>query len=153
MARLITSSYAGARLLTGRVALTSITIASLGLLLWILERPGDHVSVALITTRSALSVLLLLLVGWIIYLSTAANARAQDALRNSEERFHLFVEGAHEYAIILLDPEGKIVSWNAGAERIKGFTAEQIMGRSFSVFYTPEDVLAGKPAKELKLAA
>jgi PAS domain S-box-containing protein len=134
------------------MALAAITFAGLGLLLWILELPADHVNVALITTRAACSIALVLIVSWMIYLRTAASARAQLALRNSEERFRLFVEGANEYAIILLDREGRIVSWNAGAERIKGFTAEQIMGQSFVVFYTPEDVLAGKPALELKLA-
>ena len=79
--------------------------------------------------------------------------QAEVALRESEERFRLLVEGVHEYAIILLDREGRVASWNAGAERIKGYKAEEIIGRSFSVFYPPEDVAAGKPAMELKLAA
>jgi len=77
----------------------------------------------------------------------------ENELRESEERFRLLVEGVHEYAIILLDPEGKVVSWNAGAERLKGFKADEVIGRSFSVFYPPEDVAAGKPAMELKAAA
>ena len=151
MARLSTG-FARARSWTrGMTFAAVITIAGVGLMIWTLERVMDPASLASVTTRAALSLLLSLLVGWIIYLSIVAGVRAQNA-RNSEERFQLFVEGAHEYAIILLDREGKIVSWNAGAERIKGFSAEQIMGQPFTVFYTGEDVLAGKPAKELKLA-
>ena len=75
------------------------------------------------------------------------------ALQESEERFRLLVEGVHEYALILLDREGRVVSWNAGAERVKGYKTEEIIGRSFSVFYPPEDVAAGKPAMALKLVA
>jgi PAS domain S-box-containing protein len=78
--------------------------------------------------------------------------KAQESLRESEERFRLLVDGVHEYALILLDREGNVVSWNAGAERVKGYKAEEIIGRSFSVLYPPEDVAAGKPAMELKLA-
>ena len=79
--------------------------------------------------------------------------RSEVALRESEERFRLLVEGVHEYAIVLLDREGTVVSWNAGAERLKGFKGEEILGRPFSVFYPPQDVAAGVPARELKLAA
>ena len=150
--RLITSRHTRARFSLGGMALAAITFAGMGLLLWVLKLPADHVNASLITALAASSIALVLMVSWMIYLRTAASAGAQLALRNSEERFRLFVEGATEYAIILLDREGRIVSWNAGAERIKGFTAEQIMGQSFVVFYTPGDVLAGKPAEELKLA-
>jgi PAS domain S-box-containing protein len=76
----------------------------------------------------------------------------ENELRESEERFRLLVEGVHEYAIILLDAEGTVVSWNAGAERLKGYKSGEIIGRSFSVFYPPEDVAAGKPVMELKAA-
>jgi PAS domain S-box-containing protein len=79
--------------------------------------------------------------------------RVEVALRESEERFRLLVEGVHEYAIILLDLDGRVVSWNAGAERLKGYKAEEIIGRSFCVFYPPDDIAAGKPTMELKLAA
>lgn len=65
------------------------------------------------------------------------------------EQFRLLVESVHDYAIYLLDPGGRVVTWNPGAERIKGYTAGEIMGRHFSVFYPPEDVAAGKPAREL----
>ncbi len=77
---------------------------------------------------------------------------AQEELRRSEERFRLLVTGVLDYAIFMLDPTGHISSWNAGAERIKGYTADQIIGKHFSVFYPPEDIAAGKPARELEIA-
>jgi PAS domain S-box-containing protein len=76
----------------------------------------------------------------------------EQALRESEEHFRLLVQGVTDYAIFMLDPGGHIVSWNAGAERIKGYTAGEIAGRHFSVFYPPEDLAAGKPAAELRTA-
>jgi PAS domain S-box-containing protein len=77
----------------------------------------------------------------------------EEALRQSEERFRLLVEGVKDYAIFMLCPDGRIASWNAGAERIKGYRAEEIIGRHFSCFYTPEDLQQGKPERELRLAA
>src|SRR2546430_249539 len=74
-------------------------------------------------------------------------------LRETEQRFHLIVEGAKDYALLMLDPAGRVVSWNAGAERLKGYRAEEIMGRHFSRFYPPEDVAQGKPEWELDRAA
>ncbi|MEV6828512.1 PAS domain S-box protein [Amycolatopsis sp. NPDC051102] len=77
---------------------------------------------------------------------------AEAALRESEERFRLLVQNVQDYAIFMLDTEGRIVSWNAGAERTKGYAAEEIIGRHFSVFYPAEDVAAGKPERELETA-
>lgn len=71
--------------------------------------------------------------------------RGEEVLRESEERFRLLVEGVKEYAIFTLDPQGHVYTWNAGAEQIKGYTAADILGKHFSVFYTPEDIRAGKP--------
>ena len=79
--------------------------------------------------------------------------RAEEALRESEERFRLLVEGAKDYAIFMLDPDGRVVTWNAGAERVKGYAAQEIVGQHFSRFYPPEDVAAGKPQRELAIAA
>ncbi|HEV3256911.1 MAG TPA: PAS domain S-box protein, partial [Gemmataceae bacterium] len=78
--------------------------------------------------------------------------RAEQSLRRTEKRFRLLVDETTDYGIFMLDPHGQIVSWNAGAERIKGYRAEEIIGRHFSVFYTAEDVQNGKPAKELRIA-
>ncbi len=77
---------------------------------------------------------------------------AEVARRASEELFRLLVQGVRDYAIFMLDPGGHIASWNAGAERIKGYRAEDIIGRHFSVFYPDEDIAAGKPAWELTKA-
>src|SRR5262249_21462359 len=73
-------------------------------------------------------------------------------LQASEERFRLLVEGTRDYAIFLLDPEGRVASWNPGAERIKGHRAEEIIGQHFSRFYPREAVERGWPEHELKVA-
>jgi PAS domain S-box-containing protein len=78
--------------------------------------------------------------------------RAEETLRLSEERFRLLVQGVKDYAIFMLDPNGYITTWNAGAERIKGYSAGEIIGKHFSVFYTSEDLESGKPARELEIA-
>ena len=78
--------------------------------------------------------------------------RHEEELRQSEERFRLLVEGVVDYAIYRLDPEGIVSSWNAGAERIKGYKPDEIVGKHFSRFYTPEDVAAHKPSEELATA-
>jgi diguanylate cyclase (GGDEF)-like protein/PAS domain S-box-containing protein len=78
---------------------------------------------------------------------------AQQKLQNSEERFRLLVENVRDYAIVMLDQAGRVVGWNAGAQHVKGYRAEDILGRSFEAFYTPEDVLAGTPARHLAGAA
>jgi PAS domain S-box-containing protein len=77
---------------------------------------------------------------------------AEEELRESEQRFRLLVHGVRDYAIFMLDPTGCVVSWNEGAQRAKGYTAEEIVGRHFSTFYPAEDVAAGKPARELDIA-
>lgn len=75
-----------------------------------------------------------------------------ETLRQSEERFRLLVEAVKDYAIFLIDPEGYIISWNAGAERIKGYTADEIIGKHFSIFYPPDEVAKGWPMQELDIA-
>jgi len=79
--------------------------------------------------------------------------RAEELLRRSEERFRLLVQSVRDYAIFMLDTDGRIVSWNAGAERIKGYTPEEAIGQHFSIFYPAAEVEAGKPAWELETAA
>jgi PAS domain S-box-containing protein len=77
---------------------------------------------------------------------------AEERLRQSEEMFRLLVANVQDYAIFMLDPDGNIISWNAGAHRIKGYEANEIIGRHFSVFYPEEDVRNGKPPRELDIA-
>jgi PAS domain S-box-containing protein len=79
--------------------------------------------------------------------------KAEEALRQSEERIRLLVSEVTDYAILMLDPNGHIVSWNAGAERIKGYQAQEIIGQHFSRFYPTDDVASGKPAYELEIAS
>ena len=79
--------------------------------------------------------------------------RPSSALLDAEHQLHLFVEGVRDYAVITLDTEGRVMSWNAGAEAIKGYSSEEIVGRHFRVFYTPEDISRGKPEAGLREAA
>src|SRR5262249_53670854 len=79
-------------------------------------------------------------------------AATQQASDESEERFRLLVEGTRDYAIFMLDTTGHIMSWNAGAERIKGYTHDEIIGRHFSILYPEADRAARKPAHELEMA-
>ena len=78
---------------------------------------------------------------------------AEEALRRSEERFRLLVHSVKDYAILMLDAEGNVASWNDGAQHIKGYSADEILGRSFTLFYPPEAVAEGFPQHELEVAA
>ena len=79
--------------------------------------------------------------------------KAEEALRESEQRFRLLVQGVTDYAIYMLSPEGVVTNWNVGAERIKGYSYNEIVGQHFSRFYTDEDRLAGVPVRALGMAA
>src|SRR5205823_765942 len=78
--------------------------------------------------------------------------QTEEALRQSDEKLRLLILGVKDYAILTLDPEGRITSWNEGAERIKGYRAEEIIGKHYSIFFTPEAVAQDQPARELKMA-
>lgn len=73
--------------------------------------------------------------------------------RRKEEQFRLFVEAVSDYAIFMVDPEGRVSTWNTGAERIKGYKAAEIIGEHFSCFYPEEEIRAGKPSRDLEFAA
>ena len=76
----------------------------------------------------------------------------EEQLRESEARYHHLVDAVIDYAIFLLDADGRIATWNSGAARAKGYAESEIVGRHFSVFYTPEDRAAGKPQRMLETA-
>ena len=80
-------------------------------------------------------------------------SKVEEGQLGSESSFRLLVQSVKDYAIIMLDPEGNVASWNEGAQKFKGYRAEEIVGKNFSIFYTPEDIARGKPAQELKIAA
>ena len=73
-------------------------------------------------------------------------------MRQDQERFRLFVDAVQDYAICVLDPEGEVTSWNRGAQRINGYYASEIIGQHFSIFFTEQDRVAGKPLEELQIA-
>jgi PAS domain S-box-containing protein len=79
--------------------------------------------------------------------------RAEDALKQSEERLRMIVSNIKDYAVITLDEDGIVTSWNGAAERIKGYRAEQVIGKHVSIFYTPDEIAIGKPTTELATAA
>src|SRR5271163_388720 len=78
---------------------------------------------------------------------------AEEALRESEERYRMLLDGVEVYAIFMMDPQGRILSWNAGAERIKGYSAEEIIGHNFSCFFPREDIERGRPEEVLRITA
>src|ERR1700686_3932760 len=77
---------------------------------------------------------------------------AEDALRDCEEKYRMLLDEVRDYAIFKLDPQGIVVSWNAGAERIKGYRGEQIIGHNFSCFFPSEDIKRGTPEEVLRMA-
>jgi PAS domain S-box-containing protein len=89
----------------------------------------------------------------LVIANAAGRQQTEHVLTESEERFKLLVEGIQEYAIFQLDPLGHVTSWNAGAKRLKGYTAEEIIGKHFSTFYLQDDVQSGKPGRMLEIAS
>ena len=87
--------------------------------------------------------------------NTATEGRERDLqnLSNAPQMLRILVENLREYAIILLDPRGHVATWSASAERLKGYRADEIIGRHFSAFYPPEDIKSGKCERELEVAA
>jgi PAS domain S-box-containing protein len=89
----------------------------------------------------------------LVFRDVTDRREAERALRESEERFRLLVEGAQDYAIFTLNPQGYVTTWNSGAAHIKGYRAEEIIGKHFSCFYPPEKIEEGYPDHELEIAA
>ncbi len=89
---------------------------------------------------------------WAVRRDSGRRGRAEDALQTSEDRYRALVQGILDYAIVMLDPAGDVVSWNTGAERMTGFSADEVMGRSFSRFFPTAAANAGRPTEILRLA-
>jgi PAS domain S-box-containing protein len=90
-----------------------------------------------------------------LYLAQIEGGRrlAEDALRESEERYRMLLDGIQHYSVFGMDPQGLIVTWNAGAERIKGYKADEIIGHNFSCFFPPEEIEQGRPQEVLRITA
>jgi PAS domain S-box-containing protein len=91
--------------------------------------------------------------GWSVRRDNSERALAEEALRAGEEQHRMDLSEVRDYSIITLDPQGRILTWNAGAERIKGYRAEEIIGQNFSRFFTAEDIAMGRPKDVLRIAA
>jgi PAS domain S-box-containing protein len=117
-------------------------------------RAQDHASRlrAFWVLLTALVIVMLAAIG-IAFAHVRARQREQERRLQSEQRFHLLAQNVVDYAIFLLNPQGHVVSWSAGAERMTGYTESEIVGRHLSVFYTQEDRDAGKVERELALAS
>ncbi|MGA2848884.1 MAG: PAS domain S-box protein, partial [Terracidiphilus sp.] len=97
----------------------------------------------------------LLISGWAAWSAVRDSTKreaAEEALRDSEEKYRMLLDGVQDYAIFMLDPQGRVASWSASAQRIKGYTAEEIIGHNFSCFFLPEDVKRGRPEAVLRIA-
>jgi PAS domain S-box-containing protein len=157
--------WAGFRFGQREVTTTSAVICAMALWFTLREElgpfaaPNNEGLLLLVAFASTVGVTGLMLCALLAQLHAAREeleARVEErtrALAETEGRFRLMVESVVDYAIYLLDAQGRVASWNAGAERIKGYRADEIIGQPFSRFYLPEDIAAGKPARDLELAA
>jgi PAS domain S-box-containing protein len=99
---------------------------------------------------TVLGVVIAAAAGWSVQRENSRRGLAEEDLRNSEGEFQMLLDGVQDYAIFLLDLRGNVVSWNAGAVRLKGYTAEEIIGHNFSCFFPPEDIKRGRPEEILR---
>jgi PAS domain S-box-containing protein len=155
--RRLTAPTAGGRLLGWMLPAAVVLPLALGAVQGVLAR-SNVVSFDVASWTRAAGVMVLLAVVAIGAARSLDRLEAErdgreSKLRVSEARLRMMVADVRDYAILMLDTQGMIATWNAGAERFKGYQAHEIIGRHFSVFYVPEDVASGKPARELEVAA
>src|SRR5437764_10245453 len=119
---------------------------------WLTPKAGERIqaSLEIHSLRAGTDVI----AGFAVTLGRLATRRPDETeLADGEQKFRLLVQGVTDYAIYMIDPQGYITNWNLGGERIKGYTAEEVVGQHFSKFYTAEDRAAGIPARALEIAA
>jgi len=102
---------------------------------------------------TVLGLLIAAAVGWSVQRDNSQRGLADEALQDSEEKYRILLDGVQDYAIFMMDPQGRVASWNAGAERIKGYKADEIIGQNYSRFYLQNEIDQGKPKAELQIAA
>jgi len=129
-----------------------LMLVSVVALIWLAGFQADWKASGVGITAAALAVALAVLGSALLLRGIRAMQDAAEATRRSEEQFHQLVAGVADYAIYMLDPQGRITTWNLGAERIKGYRQDEILGKNFSSFFTPEDRAAGIPARALETA-
>jgi PAS domain S-box-containing protein len=115
------------------------------------RRLGQNKIVLILGT--VLGVSIAVVAGWAVERDSAGRELAKETLRESEEQYRMLLDEIQDYAIFMMDPQGRIVSWNAGAELIKGYRADQIIGHNFSCFFSPEDIERGRPVEILRVTA
>ncbi|HEY2540146.1 MAG TPA: CHASE3 domain-containing protein, partial [Stellaceae bacterium] len=115
------------------------------------ELTRTNVTISAFTAVLAFGVIVL--GGLLLYRAYSRILRSQTALQRSEERFRLLVSGVRDHALFMLDPAGKVASWNDGAERISGYRADEIIGAPYSRFFAADEAAAGTPSRLLEVAA
>src|ERR1700730_1050072 len=116
------------------------------------SRQLEHTKIVLVL-GSLLGLLTALVAEWSVRHENGKSGRTEETLRGSEEKYRMLVDGVRDYAIFMLDLRGQILSWNAGAEKVKGYKAEEIIGHNFSCFFPPEEIKQGRPEELLRLTA
>ncbi len=147
-ARQIVETNVGADSMRAIVQLLNAATATENGLLKERQAAGDeaeHAAAVVSAIGVAVAFVIIALGGFLLAIGVRRLLRSEQALRASEGRFRLMVSGIKDYAIFMLDTEGRVVSWNQGAARMKGYRAEEILGRHFSCFYRSEDARSGLP--------
>jgi PAS domain S-box-containing protein len=114
---------------------------------------GVRQTITALILGTALSLLITAAAAWSVNRDSARRGLAEQALRDSDDKYRMLLDGVKDYAIFMLDPGGKFLSWNAGAERITGYKAEEIIGQTTSCFFPAEEVGLGNPKEALRRAA